>query len=134
MALFQPSQGCALRKIEGNPLLWNCKILGVQYMICMKKVRFSNRSRAKVRCQGPPGSAKARPCMFFLVYQLTKTKSRSINTRKWKRSTFRFLDKVAIKRTFSWRARLARSGSQSGPTIQFVLPPRGFSRLLIRGL
>ena len=134
MALFQPSQGCALRKIQGNPLLWNCEILGAQHMICMKKVRFSIRSRAKVRCQGPPGSAKAQPCKFFLVYQLTKTKSRSINTRKWKRSTFSRLDNVAIKRTFSWWSRLARSGSQSGHRIQFVLPPHGFSHLIIRGL
>ena len=31
-------------------------------MICMKKVRFSSHPRAKVRCQGPPGSARAQPC------------------------------------------------------------------------
>ena len=30
-------------------------------MICMKKVRFSSRLRAKVRCQEPPGSARAQP-------------------------------------------------------------------------
>ena len=31
-------------------------------MICMKEVRFSSRLSAKVRCQGPPGSARAQPC------------------------------------------------------------------------
>ena len=31
-------------------------------MICMKNLRFSSRLRAKVRCQGPPGSARAQPC------------------------------------------------------------------------
>ena len=30
-------QGCALRKIDGNPVLWNCEIQGTQRMICMKK-------------------------------------------------------------------------------------------------
>ena len=31
-------------------------------MICMKNLRFSSRLRAKVRRQGPPGSARAQPC------------------------------------------------------------------------
>ena len=31
-------------------------------MSCMKKLRFSSRPRAKVRHQGPPGSARAQPC------------------------------------------------------------------------
>ena len=31
-------------------------------MICMKEVRFSSRLSAKVRYQGPPGSARAQPC------------------------------------------------------------------------
>ena len=30
-------------------------------MICMKNLRFSSRPRAKVRRQGPPGSARAQP-------------------------------------------------------------------------
>ena len=55
-------QGCALRKIEGSPVLWTCKIQGAQHMICMKNLRFSSRPRAKVRCQGPPGFARAQPC------------------------------------------------------------------------
>ena len=55
------TQGCALRKIEGSPVLWNCKIQGAQHMICMKTLRFSSRPRAKVRRQGPPGSARAQP-------------------------------------------------------------------------
>lgn len=28
----------------------------------MKNVRFSSRQGAKVRCQGPPGAARAQPC------------------------------------------------------------------------
>ena len=46
------------RKIEGSPVLWNCKIYGTQHMICMKNLRFSSRPRAKVRHQRPPGSAR----------------------------------------------------------------------------
>ena len=30
-------QGCALRKIEGSPVLWTCEIPGAQHMTCMKK-------------------------------------------------------------------------------------------------
>ena len=52
------NQGCALRKIEGSPVLWACKIQGAQHMICMKKLWFSSRPRTKVRCQG---SAWAHP-------------------------------------------------------------------------
>ena len=37
-------------------------------MICMKKVRFSSRPRAKVRRQGPPGSARAQPCGLHQYY------------------------------------------------------------------
>ena len=32
-------------------------------MICMKNLRFSSRPRAKVRRQGPLGSARAQPCV-----------------------------------------------------------------------
>ena len=32
-------------------------------MTCMKNLRFSSRPRAKIRCQGPPGSARAQPCI-----------------------------------------------------------------------
>ena len=52
-------QGCALRKIEGSPVLWTCKIQGALHMICMKNLRFSSRPGAKVRRQGPPGSTRA---------------------------------------------------------------------------
>ena len=55
------NQGCALRKTEGSPVLWACKIQGVQHMICMKKLWFSSRPRTKVRHQGPLGSARAHP-------------------------------------------------------------------------
>ena len=36
-------------------------------MICMKNVRFSSRPRAKVRCQGPPGSARAQPWILSFI-------------------------------------------------------------------
>ena len=55
------NQGCALRKIEGSPVLWACKIQGAQHMICMKKLWFSSHPRMEVRLQGPPGSARAHP-------------------------------------------------------------------------
>ena len=32
-------------------------------MMCMKNMRFSSHPRAKVRRQGPPGSARAQPCI-----------------------------------------------------------------------
>ena len=60
-------QGCALRKIEGSPVHWTCKIQGAQHMICMKNLRFSSHPGAKVWRQGPPGSARAQPCMSKLV-------------------------------------------------------------------
>ena len=63
MVLLIFKQGCALRKIEGSPVLWNCKIYGARHMICMKNLRFSSCPKAKVRCQGPPGSARAQPCL-----------------------------------------------------------------------
>ena len=44
-------QGCALRKIEGSPVLWSCEIQGAQHRICMKKLRFSSCPWAKVRHQ-----------------------------------------------------------------------------------
>ena len=60
----QPVQGCALRKIEGCPVLWPCKIWAAQHMICMLNLRFSSRPGAKVRHQGPPGSARAQLCCY----------------------------------------------------------------------
>ena len=67
LALAKSIEGCALRKIEGSPVLWNCKIKGAQHMICMKKLRFSSHPRAKVRCQGPLGSARAQPCYILII-------------------------------------------------------------------
>ena len=45
-------QGSVLRKIEGSPVLINCKIWGTQHTICMKKLRLLIPSppKAKVRC------------------------------------------------------------------------------------
>ena len=34
-------------------------------MSCMNKLRFSSRPWAKVRRQGPPGSARAQTCCYF---------------------------------------------------------------------
>ena len=36
-------------------------------MICMKNLRFSSLPRAKVRWQGPPGSARAAPKFCLLL-------------------------------------------------------------------
>ena len=36
-------------------------------MICMKNLRFSSRPRAKVKCQRPPGFARAQPCMSLVL-------------------------------------------------------------------
>lgn len=41
---------------------------GAQYKICMKNVRFSSRQGAKVRCQGPPGAARAQKEMSIENY------------------------------------------------------------------
>ena len=40
-------------------------------MICKIKLRFSSHPRAKVRRQGPPGSARAQPCdcNILLLFQ-----------------------------------------------------------------
>ena len=37
-------------------------------MICMKNLRFSSCPRAKVRCQGPLGSARAQPWTWTLLH------------------------------------------------------------------
>ena len=48
-------------------------------MICMKNLRFSSRPRAKVRRQGPPGSARAQPWLrtvgIFMRQDAEVTKS-----------------------------------------------------------
>ena len=35
-------------------------------MICIKNLRFSSRPGAKVGCQGPPGCARAQPCIHHV--------------------------------------------------------------------
>ena len=54
-------QGCALRKIEGSPVLWTCEIQCAQHMISMEKQRLSSCPRTKVSCHRPLGSARAQP-------------------------------------------------------------------------
>ena len=39
-------KGCALRKIEGSPVLWTCEIHCAQHIISKKKQRFSSPGRA----------------------------------------------------------------------------------------
>ena len=53
-------------------LLWDFKLEGAQHMICMKKLRFPSRPRAKVRCQGSPGSSRAQPCQKMFINPLTQ--------------------------------------------------------------
>ena len=47
-----------------------------------KKIRFSNRPRAKVRCQGPLGSARTLPCFWYnhKCWESSQPASRSM---KW---------------------------------------------------
>ena len=45
-------QGCALRKIEGSPVLWTCEILGAQHIISIEKVTFSSRPGANLVANG----------------------------------------------------------------------------------
>ena len=40
--IFKSLQDCALKKIEGSPVLWPFEIQGAQHMISMRKFRFSN--------------------------------------------------------------------------------------------
>ena len=55
--LIQHEQCCALRKIEGTPVLWICKIQGAQYMICLKKTKIV----AQDQKLGAMGSANPNP-------------------------------------------------------------------------
>ena len=54
---------------EGDyPVLWTCVIQCAQHMISMKKQKFCSCPRTKLRCHGPPGSARAQPwCYTFLL-------------------------------------------------------------------
>ena len=133
MASFQPSRGCALRKIQGSPLLWNCQILGAQHMILYEKSKIFYSLKGKSSVPGSTRLCQSTALQVLSCISIDQDEVK-VNTRKWKKSTFSRLDNVAIKRTYSWRARLARSGSQSGHRIRFVLPPHGFSYLIIRGL
>ena len=45
-------QGCALRKIEGSPVLWTCEILGAQHIISIEKVTFSSCPGANLVAKG----------------------------------------------------------------------------------
>ena len=58
---LKPLQGCVQRKIEGSPVLRACVIQGSQRRISMRKLRYPNCPRAKVRCQGPLAAARAQP-------------------------------------------------------------------------
>ena len=45
-------QGCALRKMEGSPVVSTCKIKDAENMICIKRVRFRHHLRPKGKPQG----------------------------------------------------------------------------------
>ena len=55
--LIQHEQCCALRKIEGTPVLWICTIQGAQHMICLKKTKIV----AQDQKLGAMGSANPNP-------------------------------------------------------------------------
>ena len=64
-------------------MLWTCEIQDAQFMISIGKLRFSSCLGAKVRCQGPPGTAKAQLCFkwlqiqqFFCLYKHSLTPSK----------------------------------------------------------
>ena len=48
-------QGCAIRKIEGTPVLCTCKIQDAQHVICMKNMRFSQSPKSKSQAPGATG-------------------------------------------------------------------------------
>ena len=67
--------------VEGSPVLWTCEIQCARHMISMKKLRFSSHLRTKVRHRGPPGSARARPCLTKIDVQKS-LKLQEIDTQK----------------------------------------------------
>ena len=56
------------KKIEASPVLWTCQTQGARHIISIKKMRFSSHPRAKVRQQGPPGSARRLPWWEFNIW------------------------------------------------------------------
>ena len=54
-------------------------------MICTKNLKFSSHPRAKVRHQGPPGSARAQPCVYtqFKIWVISYN-SIYVNKQTWK--------------------------------------------------
>ena len=59
-------QGCALRKIEGSPVLWTCEIQGAQHIISIEKSNILWSPRSKIRCQGLPDTASPHSPVFAL--------------------------------------------------------------------
>ena len=57
------TQGCALRKFEGNPRLWTCGIQGDQYMISVKIAKICWSPMAPP--MGPPSTVRAQSCHSF---------------------------------------------------------------------
>ena len=50
--------------VEGNSVLWTCKIQGAQHMICMKKLQCSSRPWAKVGRQGHQALIENSPACY----------------------------------------------------------------------
>ena len=88
--IFDRKQGFALRNIERRPVIRTCKIPAAQHMIRVKNLRFSSHPRAKVRCQGPLGSARAQPwkgypfsyTFYWQMLPLSHTKFRTLHSFK----------------------------------------------------
>ena len=89
-------------------------------MICMKKLRFSSRPRAKVRHQGPPGSARAQPCISrefiqaWLLFGYHNVNKHCLVSEKtfWKSSISMFyLTFPCMMRNSSDRSSLSPQGS-----------------------
>ena len=56
------------REIEGSPVRWTSEIQCAKDMISMKSLTFSSHtSGAKVRHQGPPGTAEAQPLIIIII-------------------------------------------------------------------
>ena len=64
-------------------------------MFCMKNLRFSSRSRVKVRCQGPPGSARARTALNWLKMEM-EDMIMAVQDQTLRTSTIKTIDKLNV--------------------------------------
>ena len=74
-------------------------------MICMKNLRFSSCPRAKGRRQGPPGSARAQPCLSQGMRKKSRKEICKLLARNtcWKSVLFRILKSmIFLLSTTEW--------------------------------